>query len=269
MAVGNAVLDVVLAPGFLDHVSADGPAPEAAARGADGPPSGGHRRGPRPGPDARACARMSPNTEFVDAARGEKLLTITAGDNVVRLLPPLIVSEAEIGEAVARLDAHLRGARGARCGRSPGAEPPNDRRQTRFPRPQRLHRRRASPRAQGERRPQGPPPQGRDRARTRPLAGKVLAMVFDKPSTRTRVSFDVGDARARRRDPHAHRPGDAARPRRDHRRHGAGAVALRRRDHDPHPRPRDDARARRARDGAGDQRPDQDARIRARSWPTS
>ena len=26
----------------------------------------------------------------------------------------------------------------------------------------------------------------------RPLAGKVLAMIFDKPSTRTRVSFDVG-----------------------------------------------------------------------------
>ena len=26
----------------------------------------------------------------------------------------------------------------------------------------------------------------------RPLAGKVLAMVFDKPSTRTRVSFEVG-----------------------------------------------------------------------------
>jgi ornithine carbamoyltransferase len=29
-------------------------------------------------------------------------------------------------------------------------------------------------------------------ARERPLAGKVLAMVFDKPSTRTRVSFDIG-----------------------------------------------------------------------------
>src|SRR5690606_18691166 len=26
----------------------------------------------------------------------------------------------------------------------------------------------------------------------RPLAGKVLAMIFEKPSTRTRVSFDVG-----------------------------------------------------------------------------
>jgi ornithine carbamoyltransferase len=28
--------------------------------------------------------------------------------------------------------------------------------------------------------------------RTKPLEGKVLAMIFDKPSTRTRVSFDVG-----------------------------------------------------------------------------
>jgi ornithine carbamoyltransferase len=35
------------------------------------------------------------------------------------------------------------------------------------------------------RRRKGEPP------RTRPLAGKILAMVFDKPSTRTRVSFDV------------------------------------------------------------------------------
>ncbi len=29
-------------------------------------------------------------------------------------------------------------------------------------------------------------------ASARPLAGKVLAMIFDKPSTRTRISFDVG-----------------------------------------------------------------------------
>src|SRR3569832_1884761 len=28
--------------------------------------------------------------------------------------------------------------------------------------------------------------------RSKPLDGKVLAMIFDKPSTRTRVSFDVG-----------------------------------------------------------------------------
>jgi ornithine carbamoyltransferase len=32
----------------------------------------------------------------------------------------------------------------------------------------------------------------RSEAAPRPLAGKVLAMIFDRPSTRTRVSFDVG-----------------------------------------------------------------------------
>ena len=30
------------------------------------------------------------------------------------------------------------------------------------------------------------------KSKDRPLEGKVLAMIFDKPSTRTRVSFDVG-----------------------------------------------------------------------------
>ncbi|HMN85010.1 MAG TPA: ornithine carbamoyltransferase, partial [Bauldia sp.] len=32
----------------------------------------------------------------------------------------------------------------------------------------------------------------RSPAGPKPLAGKMLAMIFDKPSTRTRVSFDVG-----------------------------------------------------------------------------
>ena len=32
----------------------------------------------------------------------------------------------------------------------------------------------------------------RRRAGKGPLAGKTIAMIFDKPSTRTRVSFDVG-----------------------------------------------------------------------------
>jgi acetylornithine/N-succinyldiaminopimelate aminotransferase len=46
-----------------------------------------------------------PNTDFIDAARQQKLILIGAGENVARLLPPLIVTEAEIGEAVRRLDA--------------------------------------------------------------------------------------------------------------------------------------------------------------------
>ena len=43
-------------------------------------------------------------TELVSAAYDEHLLTVPAADNVVRLLPPLNISDEEIGEAVARLD---------------------------------------------------------------------------------------------------------------------------------------------------------------------
>jgi acetylornithine/N-succinyldiaminopimelate aminotransferase len=103
MAVGNAVLDVVLAPGFLDQVKRMAlllkqrlaelldrhPAVIAEIRGQ------GLMLGLR---------THVPNNDFVDAARSQKLLTISAGDNVVRLLPPLIVKEDEVGEAVRRLD---------------------------------------------------------------------------------------------------------------------------------------------------------------------
>ena len=43
-------------------------------------------------------------SEMVDELRAEKMLTVGAGDNVVRLLPPLIIGEEEISEAVARID---------------------------------------------------------------------------------------------------------------------------------------------------------------------
>ena len=45
-----------------------------------------------------------PNGEMVDAMRAEKMLVVAAGDNVVRLLPPLNISAAEVGEAIARID---------------------------------------------------------------------------------------------------------------------------------------------------------------------
>jgi acetylornithine/N-succinyldiaminopimelate aminotransferase len=45
-----------------------------------------------------------PSGELVDQLRAEKMITVAAGDNVVRLLPPLIVSEAEIAEAVRRIE---------------------------------------------------------------------------------------------------------------------------------------------------------------------
>ena len=45
-----------------------------------------------------------PSGDLVAALRDQKLLTVGAGDNVVRLLPPLIVTEAEIDEGVQRLE---------------------------------------------------------------------------------------------------------------------------------------------------------------------
>jgi ornithine carbamoyltransferase len=53
----------------------------------------------------------------------------------------------------------------------------------------------------------------------KPLDGKVVAMIFDQPSLRTRASFEVGGG------------------------YGARVLALRRCHHDPHPRSRPPARA--------------------------
>jgi acetylornithine/N-succinyldiaminopimelate aminotransferase len=45
-----------------------------------------------------------PSGELVDELRAQKMITVAAGDNVVRLLPPLIVSEDEIAESVRRIE---------------------------------------------------------------------------------------------------------------------------------------------------------------------
>ncbi|WP_258452092.1 aminotransferase class III-fold pyridoxal phosphate-dependent enzyme, partial [Aerococcus loyolae] len=43
------------------------------------------------------------NTDLVQALRDEHLLTVGAGDNVVRLLPPLIIDETHLDEAVGKI----------------------------------------------------------------------------------------------------------------------------------------------------------------------
>jgi acetylornithine/N-succinyldiaminopimelate aminotransferase len=48
--------------------------------------------------------KVSPQ-EFAAAARAHKLLTIPAGDNVVRVVPPLVITEEELVEGMQRLDA--------------------------------------------------------------------------------------------------------------------------------------------------------------------
>ena len=47
---------------------------------------------------------VPPVAEMVDELRNEEMITVAAGDNVVRLLPPLIINESEIAEAIARID---------------------------------------------------------------------------------------------------------------------------------------------------------------------
>lgn len=106
VAVGNAVLDVVLAPGFLDHVREMGLLlRQRLAALTDAHPetvAGVRGEGLLMGLQCKA-----PNGDVVAALRDEGLLTVAAGDNVVRLIPPLIVSDAEIAEAVARVDRGL------------------------------------------------------------------------------------------------------------------------------------------------------------------
>jgi acetylornithine/N-succinyldiaminopimelate aminotransferase len=103
MAVGNAVLDVVLAEGFLDQVQRIGLVLKQRLAGLKD-------RYPEVIEDIRGAGLLIglklkvPNTDFVAAARAEHLLLIPAGDNVARLLPPLIVTEAEVGAAVGRLE---------------------------------------------------------------------------------------------------------------------------------------------------------------------
>jgi acetylornithine/N-succinyldiaminopimelate aminotransferase len=104
MAVGHAVLKAVSKPVFLKHVQ------EMAlllrqrlAEVQD--------RYPGIIADVRGSGLLMgiktviPNTEMQAELRdGEKLLTVGAGDNVIRLIPPLVVSAAEIQDAVQRVE---------------------------------------------------------------------------------------------------------------------------------------------------------------------
>jgi acetylornithine/N-succinyldiaminopimelate aminotransferase len=103
-SIGNAVLDIVLAPGFLDHVAAMGERLEQILQALR------ERHGDvvkeiRGAGLLRGLRLDVPVLDFAAAARAEKILVIPAADNVARLLPPLIIGEAELEEAFARLDA--------------------------------------------------------------------------------------------------------------------------------------------------------------------
>jgi acetylornithine/N-succinyldiaminopimelate aminotransferase len=107
MAIANAVLDIVLAPGFLDRVRYNAILfRQRLAELKDRHPSViSEIRGEGLLLGLRA---VGPHTALADAMRAERLLSVTAGDNVVRLLPPLIIEESEISAAIERIDAAAR-----------------------------------------------------------------------------------------------------------------------------------------------------------------
>ncbi len=107
MAVGNAVLDKVLAPEFLEHVRQMGLRfTQLLAQVKDKHPNViAEVRGQGLLMGLRA---QVPAAELVAALREEGMLVPGAGDNVVRLLPPLVVNEEELGLAVERIEAACR-----------------------------------------------------------------------------------------------------------------------------------------------------------------
>jgi acetylornithine/N-succinyldiaminopimelate aminotransferase len=110
VAAGNAVLDVMLAPGFFERAQANArllrsrleaivathPRLFVELRGK------GHLLGIR-------CQQALTAGDFVAKLRAEGLLCLTAGENVLRILPPLVASEGEIAEGLAIIDKVARG----------------------------------------------------------------------------------------------------------------------------------------------------------------
>ena len=236
MAAGNAVLDVMLKPGFLDHVATIALLfKQRLAELKDRHPSViAEVRGEGLLIGLRAVV---PNGDLVDALRAEKLLSVGAGDNVVRLLPPLIISEAEVAEAVRADRSRLHRMERARQGAQQARERPDERqRRPALSRPDRY----SAPAncAGSSTTSRAMKSEAARRRRKRPAgrqdAGHDLRQAVDAHARLVRRRH----AAARRRIDHAHRPGDAARPRRNHRRHRARAVALCRCHHDPHARSR-------------------------------
>ena len=103
MAVGNAVMQIVADDAFLDEVNRKAGAFRQKLEGL----VAAH-------PDIFESVRgqglmlglkcKAPNTDVVAAGYAQDLLTVPAADNVLRLLPPLTITDDEIAEAVNRLD---------------------------------------------------------------------------------------------------------------------------------------------------------------------
>ncbi|ACE89583.1 MULTISPECIES: aspartate aminotransferase family protein [Rhizobium] len=113
MAVGSAVLDVILADGFLQQVR------DVALVFRQGLASLKDRY-PDVIEDIRGEGLLLgvkgavPSAELLQAIRAAHLLGVPAGDNVIRLLPPLVVTAEEAREGLARLERAAESIRAAK-----------------------------------------------------------------------------------------------------------------------------------------------------------
>jgi len=104
MAAANAVLDVLLEPGFLDGV-------DRLARGFRVRLEALVKKHPKVFADARGAGFLLgmkcvvPAGDMQTKLREGGLLTVAAGENVIRLLPPLIVQQAELDAALQIVDS--------------------------------------------------------------------------------------------------------------------------------------------------------------------
>jgi len=103
MAVGNAVLDIVLEPEFLDHVNRIA---NILRQGLGAIVS----QYPHIVSSVEGLGLLTglkcvvPNTEVISALRDEKLLTVGAGRNTVRTLPPLNIGQEDMYDGLYRIE---------------------------------------------------------------------------------------------------------------------------------------------------------------------
>ena len=99
MSIGNAVLDIVLKKGFLSNV-------QKIAKYFHTELSKLHEEFPKVIKEVRGQGLLiglqmqKDQTKFIKKLMDNRLLTIRAGENVIRLLPPLTVNKKEIDQAV-------------------------------------------------------------------------------------------------------------------------------------------------------------------------